>query len=201
MAFGIKKDGEIVGVMRSKLIVLLLLNLSLSKGLISQDYPFEVIDYDVFEQIKIGKTSTDFEMSLGSIYQNSGDWSSIQTGLDTQSADCARQASGNWCRIKSNGLELTYSDYPGDFTFASLVITNGSYYYKVGEIIIKVGDDINLLSELYPKGYETRDKIPSGGSDDYQILVSLYYTDTVLSFRYNRINNIITSIEIDQTII
>lgn len=187
--------------MRSKLIVLLLLNLSLSKGLISQDYPFEVIDYDVFEQIKIGKTSTDFEMSLGSIYQNSGDWSSIQTGLDTQSADCARQDSGNWCRIKSNGLELTYSDYPGDFTFASLVITNGSYYYKVGEIIIKVGDDINLLSELYPKGYETRDKIPSGGSDDYQILVSLYYTDTVISFRYNRVNNIITSIEIDQTII
>lgn len=201
MAFGFKKDGEIVGVMRSKLIVLLLLNLSLSKGLISQDYPFEVIDYGVFEQIKIGKTSTDFEMSLGSIYQNSGDWSSIQTGLDTQSADCARQDSGNWCRIKSNGLELTYSDYPGDFTFASLVITNGSYYYKVGEIIIKVGDDINLLSELYPKGYETRDKIPSGGSDDYQILVSLYYTDTVISFRYNRANNIITSIEIDQTII
>lgn len=131
----------------------------------------EIISYDVFKEIRIGRVNTQKSVKLGFMYELNGNWSSLSNSLGINSVACDTQESGAWCKFQDNGLSIVYSDYSGEDTFASLEIFNNNFFYEISGVKIKVGDNISKVSNIHNKTYNNRHKVPFANPDEYQALL------------------------------
>lgn len=142
------------------------------------------------------RLSLSSKMSIADIYTIGNDWQTVSSRLSINSADCKSQDSGNWCYYKEKGLELAFTDYLGDYSFAYLNINQRGFGMEVNGTLIKPGDSVSILSSIFPNAYQKRSRVPGRNSPGHQVLLYLKDTDLSIAFIYNSLVTKIKSIEV-----
>ncbi|MHA7102715.1 hypothetical protein [Roseivirga pacifica] len=147
----------------------------------------------------VSKSSSTKEIQLKEVITTKGNWSNISKSLNISNPKCKNQISGKWCRFSHSGLEITYSDYPGTYTFSEMTLSNNNFKIVAKNTHIMVGGSITVLKNLCKDAYNKRHAIP-GETNLNQVLLFLEGTDLSISYEYKPSNNTITSIRIYQPI-
>lgn len=186
-----------------KQILILLLTTTFSLNLYGQSDIAGQIKMDRLKNIYIVNNtslSLSSKMSIADIYTIGNDWQTVSSRLSINSADCKNQISGNWCYYKEKGLELAFTDYLGDYSFAYLNINQIGFGMEVNGTLIKPGDSVSILSSIFPNAYQKRSKVPGRNSPCHQVLLYLKDTDLSIAFIYDTLVTKIKSIEVHHSL-
>ena len=186
-----------------KQILILLITTTLSLNLYGQSDIAGEININTLKNLYIVNNtsiSLSSKISIADIYTIGNDWQTISSRLSINSADCKNQVSGNWCYYKEKGLELAFTDYLGDYSFAYLNINQRGFGMEVNGTLIKQGDSVSILSSIFPNAYQKRRRVPGRNSPGHQVLLYLKDTDLSIAFIYDSLVTKIKSIEVHNSL-
>ena len=158
----------------------------------------QVISFDVFDQLYLRKNSSFLSsIKIDDVYSAEGDWSIISSSIGL-SPNCETDAvlGISDCSFSEQGIEISFSDYTGEFELASIEISTTNFDFYYGGLAIKIGDPISRVAQRFSEAYNLRRLVPSSNGKEGIAQLELAGTDTSITFVYDTSTNQIKLIRV-----
>ena len=130
-------------------------------------------------------------MSMDDLFGPRTNWTSFKSIMGAPLSESSRSVDGEYNEKKFlyNGAEFRFSDYLRPFDLRKATITTSAYIFTYDGVQIKVGNQLNTLSQKFSDEYVNR--------RNGRMIIKHEFADIVLRVFYNS-SNVISKIELAQ---